>query len=140
MRRLFPEAERIAQDSGRPDPGSDDLVLAALPLPDGAARRALAASGVSAATLRRATLEVRATAAAPATDDAPARRAPSEPSMQMVFHRAVGIAKADRSHVRSRDILLAATESPDQTVHRALRALGVEPDRVRDALDADAPP
>jgi len=150
MRRIFPEAERLARAAGRSEPGVDDLVLAGLDLPDGIARRALAACGVTPRDLRAATAEVRATdraAAGSGTDEAaaPADRPSrgvyrSEPSMQMTFHRAVGIANAERSHLRSRDLLLAALEAPDGVVSTALDHLGVDPDALRDAVLRDGRP
>ena len=121
MRRVFPAAERIARADGRAEPGADDLVLAALDLPDRAARRALADCGIDAATLRTATTAVRGTPAPPLEGDPPKRPYRSEPSMQMTFQRAVGNAKAERSHVRSGDILLAAIDPEAGVVSRGAR-------------------
>jgi ATP-dependent Clp protease ATP-binding subunit ClpA len=132
MRRLYPEAQRLATAAGRPEAGADDLLLAALELPDGAARAALADCGVTARDLRAATADVRATdATAPHTSPGPSA---SAPSMPVAFHRAIGIAKAGRSHVRSTEILLAIVESPEGIVPRALVALGVDLEALRAAV------
>ena len=141
MRQLFPEAEQLARAGGRAQPGPDDLVLAALGLPDGTARRALESCGVTARALRAATEEVRgapAGASAPLPDP-PTGAFDAEPSMRMTFHVAVGIAKADRSHVRSGDVLLAALQSPEGIVATALARLGVSTDDVRDAVARSGP-
>ena len=52
--RLLPAAEKEAQRDGRSEPAAEDLVLAALALPDGAARRVLAAVGCGPDDLRAA--------------------------------------------------------------------------------------
>lgn len=127
MRRLFPAAERIARAGGRGEPAADDLLLAALDLPDGTARAALADCGVEPPALRAALQEVRARPA-PALPDEPTGPYPAEPSMRMTFHHAVAAAKARRSPVRSGDLLLAAIDPADGVVARALAVLSVDPD------------
>lgn len=52
--RLLPAAEEEAQRDGRSEAAAEDLVLAALALPDGAARRALASVGSGPEELRAA--------------------------------------------------------------------------------------
>ena len=53
--------------------------------------------------------------------------------MQTRFQRAVRLAKADRSLLRSGHLLLAATESEGGVVARALDHLGVDRSELRDA-------
>jgi len=136
MRRLFTQSEQLARAAGRGEPGVDDLVMAALTLPDGTARAALAEFGVGETTLRTA-LEAARGAPPPAPlDGEPSRTYRSEPSMQMAFHRAVGNAKADRSHVRSGDLLLAALDDDAGVVSRAVTALGIEREELAVATRA----
>ena len=134
MRRLFPEAERLARADGRAQPACDDLVVAALALPDGTARAALDDVGVDPDALRSAIAGARGESDAQPLVDEPRGPLRSDPSMQLTFHRAVALAKAAKRPVASADVLRAALDADDPTVARAFVALGVTRDHLLDAL------
>lgn len=146
MNVLLPAAERIAHDDGVEQPAAEHLVLAALDLDDGIARRALESSGVDGAALRRAVSEqhdeaVRAVGVI-ADDNAiaatlPAARAAtglyrSQGSLQTAFQRAVDLARDDGRPLMSGHVLLAALASEHGTVARSLDHLGVDRDALRE--------
>lgn len=139
MNVLLPAAERIAQARGEQEPAAEHLLLAALDLPDGRARRAFAAAGVDAGQLAAAVAAVHSDALtsvgisvdAAALDDAlPEPAAPqgvyrSTASAQQLFQRATALSKARRQPLTSADVLLAATELEHGVVPRTFAKLGV---------------
>lgn len=150
MNTLFPAAERLATDDGMDRPGSEHLLLAALDLPDGVARDALAGVGVGPSRLRDA---IRAQHAATprgagmvADDNAIDRQRPaagpptgayrSQGSLQDAFRRATELAKASRVPIGSGHVMLAALEPEYGTLARAFNDLGVDRDAPMAAVRA----
>ncbi|HOF64145.1 MAG TPA: Clp protease N-terminal domain-containing protein [Dermatophilaceae bacterium] len=140
MGTVLPAAEHLAQADGIPEPGAEHLLLAALDLPDGYARRAFSAVGCDVTTLPRVlrqghdealrAIGLRADdeaigAAMPPPGDAsgPLR---AQGSLQVAFARAVSLAKADGLPVSSGHLLLAVIEPDHGTVVRALTRLGID--------------
>lgn len=151
MNALLPAAERIARSQGEQEPAAEHLLLAALDLPDGAARRAFAAAGVDADQLAGAVAAVHSDALtsvgisvdAGALDDAlPEPAAPqgvyrSTASAQQLFQRATALSKARKQPLESADVLLAATELEHGVVPRAFAKLGVTRDDLAAAATAE---
>jgi hypothetical protein len=145
MNLLFTAAEKESQAAGDDRPGPEHLVLAALGLPDGTARRAFDAAGVSEAAYRAAVDAVHAHALsaigitappAPSPLSVPAPRGAfrlTDPG-QRVFHAAVAATKqSKRVPLRGAHILLAACELTQGPFPRALAHLGVDPTTLADA-------
>ena len=137
IKQLLEGAERLAQQSGESLPGAE-LLLSALTLPDGTARRAFERLGVDpdglpsaiAAqhddALRAVGIEVDAKGL-----DAPAPEARgvylSTPSAQTTFKRAVELSgKPKPRRLRGAHVVLAVTEMERGTVARALSRMGVD--------------
>lgn len=139
MNVLLPAAERLAHEQGEREPAAEHLLLAALDLPDGGARRAFAAVGIDADELGGAVAAVHAEAlssvgvvvdaaaleaALPgATEPRGAYR--SSPGAQQLFQRATALSKALKQPLTSTDVLLAATELEQGPLPRAFDRLGV---------------
>lgn len=157
MNRLLRGAEAIALGMGDRHPDAEHLVLAALELPDGTARRAFLAVGADPDALGDAIGRGHADALAavgldPALNgivsplDGPPPRGPmrSRPAAQRVFQDAVALARARRpSRITGADVVAAAAALEHGTLPRALRMMGVDPGALRAAAvamtaDADA--
>jgi len=136
IKQLLEGAERLAQQSGESLPGAEHLLLSALALPDGTARRAFERLGVDPdglpsaiasqheQALRAVGIEVKSELHAPA----PERRGVylSSPSAQTTFKRAVELSgKPKPRRLRGAHVVLAVTEMEHGTVARALDRLGV---------------
>ena len=145
MNTLLPAAERIARSEGVDAPAAEHLLLAALELPDGTARRALEDVGSDATRLRHAlaaqhdaALRVAGVSVDHAALDAGIPEPParpqgmyaSQPSAQALFQRVRVLAQADGAPLHSGYVLLAATELEHGAIPRALALLGV----TREAL------
>lgn len=142
IKQLLEGAERLAQQAGESLPGAEHLLLSALALPDGTARRAFERLGVDpdglpsaiAAqhddALRAVGIEVDAKDL-----DVPAPEARgvylSTPSAQTTFKRAVELSgKPKPRRLRGAHVVLAVTEMEHGTVARALSRLGVNRDEL----------
>lgn len=139
MNALLPAAERLAHAQGEAEPAAEHLLLAALDLPDGAARRAIAAVGADPDQLAPAIAATHAEALAavgvvvdvealdaavpPAAEPRGAYR--STASAQQLFQRATALATSAKQPLRSAHVLLAATELEHGVVPRSLARLGV---------------
>ncbi|MDI6098708.1 Clp protease N-terminal domain-containing protein [Actinoplanes sp. NEAU-A12] len=147
IKMLLTAAETQAQRAGDGLPGPEHLLLAALDLPDGTARRAFERAGTDPAEFqaaideahRQAMRDIGVLAAGPSRplpEAAPAGglyrlTAPG----QEVFQAAVRLAKAGRrSPLRGAHVVAAAGDQERGTVARALKVLGVD----RGALTAAA--
>lgn len=152
MRRLFPAAERAALADGLDTAGAEYLLLAALDLDDGSARRALERLGVRPDDYRRALRAQHADAlgavGVEGIDDAaldrhlPAPVAPSgpvktAPSAHKMFRSVVKRVRKDRSQLYSAYFLLAAADAEHGTVSRVLRHLDIDPDELVAAAQAE---
>ena len=140
MGTVLPAAERLAHEDGIPEPGAEHLLLAALALPDGYARRAFGGVGGDVVALpialRHGHDEALRTVGVQADDEAigPAMPPPGDASgplrtqgaLQVAFARAVSLAKADGLPVSSGHLLLAVIEPDHGTVARALTRLGID--------------
>ncbi|SFT44686.1 Clp amino terminal domain-containing protein, pathogenicity island component [Geodermatophilus amargosae] len=143
VRALLTGAEAEARSSGERTPGPEHLLLAATALPDGTASAALARVGVDRDRLRAAVEAAHAAALASvgvgADPGEPALRGPatgpmrSTPQAQQVFREAVAAAKAARSPLRGAHVVAAVCDLERGTAARALSALGVDREQLRDA-------
>ena len=154
MKALFDSAEASALQAGEPKPGAEYLVLAALDLPDGSARRAFeriganpdqfrsAIAGQHAAALRAVGIEsiddsLDGQIPAPSPPRGPLRTAPSA---QKVFRKVVKLVRKEKSELYGAYIVLVAAQAEHGTTARALRHMGVDPEALgaaaRTELDA----
>ena len=148
IKKLLTGAEAEARSSGEEVPGPEHLLLSAAALPDGSAGRALLQVGVDPQQLRLAVEAAHQSAlaavgvASPAVGAGPALRSTasgvfrSTPQAQQVFQDAVALAKPSR--LRGAHVVAAAARLERGTVPRALAALGVDRDRLREAAHAEA--
>jgi ATP-dependent Clp protease ATP-binding subunit ClpA len=137
IKQLLEGAERLAQQSGESLPGAEHLLLSALALPDGTARRAFERLGVDPTGLPSAIASqhddaLRAVGIEVDTKDldipAPDARGVylSTPSAQATFKRAVELSgKPKPRQLRGAHVLLAVAEMERGTVARALSRMGV---------------
>lgn len=149
MKALFTLAEAEAHRAGEAEPGAEHLLLAAVALPDGSARRAFERVGVDPAALRDAIASqhadaLRSVGVEPAglTADAPSVAPPRGPyrsrgSAQTLFQRVTALVRSERSQLYSAWFVLAATESRHGTTARSLRHLDVDPDALARAARAE---
>jgi ATP-dependent Clp protease ATP-binding subunit ClpA len=148
---LFTAAESLARAQGRAKPGSEHFVLAALDLPDGRARTAFAALGLSRdaflsalAGQREAALAAVGVVLAPGARPADAALLPApaalyeaDASGQALARRLAQAERGGRA-LSSADVLLAVAEEEHTPAARALRALGTERAALRQAATAAA--
>lgn len=149
MKELFTLAEAEAQRAGEAEPGAEHLILAALELPDGSARRAFDRVGVVPGALRDAiasqhedalrSVGVETTGQGLDAPRAAPPRGPyrSKGSAQTLFQRVTALVRSERSQLYGAWFLLAATENEHGTTARSLRRLGVEPDDLARAARAE---
>jgi ATP-dependent Clp protease ATP-binding subunit ClpA len=152
IKRLLTGAEANARDNGEQTPGPEHLLLAATALPDGTAARALERVGVDPQRLRTAIEEAHASALAAVgievehrADGASGLRSPaagvfrSTPQAQQVFQDAVALSKSTKpSLLRGAHVVAAVCDLERGTAARALAALGVDRDGLREAARAEA--
>ena len=151
IKQLLTGAEAEARSSGEDVPGPEHLLLSALSLPDGTAARAFGRLGLDGQQLRHAIEQAHLTALAavgidggPAAGDAGAlHSAPSgvfrsTPQAQQVFQEAVALATSSTpSQLTGAHVVAAACSLERGTAVRALAALGVDRERVREAALAE---
>jgi len=150
VKRLLTGAEAEARSVGEQVPGPEHLLLAATELPDGTAARALAAVGVGPGQLRTAIEEAHQGALAslgievePPTGAEPGLRGPatgvlrSTPQAQRVFQEAVALSKSTTSRLRGAHVVVAASRLDHGTTARALAALGLDRDQLREAAEIE---
>lgn len=152
IKRLLTQAETEARSSGEETPGPEHLLLAAVTLPDGTAARSLERVGLDPQRLRAAIEEVHASALAGVGIDvertpehATALHGPatgvfrSAPQAQQVFQEAVALSKASKPRrLLGAHVVAATCDLEYGTVARALTAMGVERDGLREAARAEA--
>jgi ATP-dependent Clp protease ATP-binding subunit ClpA len=152
IKRLFTQAEAEARNSGEETPGPEHLLLAATALPDGTAAQSLERVGIDPQRLRSAIEEVHASALAAVGIEV--ERTPnhatalhgsatglfrSAPQAQRVFQEAVALSKTSKPRrLLGAHVVAATCDLQYGTVARALTALGVERDRLREAARAEA--
>jgi ATP-dependent Clp protease ATP-binding subunit ClpA len=152
IKQLLTRAETEARSVGEERPGPEHLLLASTTLPDGTAARALERVGVDPQRLRTAIGEAHASGPAAAGDEVEQRpggeaglRSPatgafrSTPQAQRVFRKAVALSKSTKpSRLRGAHVIAAICDLDDDAATRALAALGVDRDRLREAACAEA--
>lgn len=150
IRRLLGGAERLAGEMGDALPGAEHLLLAALDLPDGTARRAFERiavdpAGLAAAitaqhddALRAAGVDV--DSAAHLDVPAPSGRGVfhATPSGQAVFQRAVEVSGTSKPRrLLGAHVVLAVAEMEHGSAARALRLMGVDRQQLAAAARAE---
>lgn len=150
---LLNAAEVEALSAGEELPGAEHLLLAALDLEDGTARRAFAAADADPDGLRDAIAAQHADALraigiepvpdtvlapAPGAPPSPRRAYRATPSGQAVFHRAIELQKRTRgSRLLGAHVVAAAAEMEHGTIPRALRAMGVTSEELARAARSE---
>lgn len=148
---LLETAERIARRRGATQPAAEHLVLAALQLPDGTARRAFERLGVSpdavASGLDAQHAEALHAIGIQADDDEIDAQLPrpvpatgiyhSGPSAQQLFQRAGKDARHDGRGFLGAHVLRAATTLEHGTMARTLDYMGIDRGALRDAATAE---
>lgn len=143
MNALLNGAEKHALEAGETVPGPEHLLLSALALPDGSARRAFQRLGADPDALRSAIDEVHAEALTKigvrsaheeALDetiraDPPRARGAMKTTAtaQEAFQAAIKQAKADKSALLGAYFVAAVAGLKEGTAPRALRAMGIDP-------------
>lgn len=135
---LLGGAERLARASGEALPGAEHLLLSALALPDGTARRAFERLGVNPDGLASAIVAqhedaLRTVGIEPGKGGPPVVSAPdargvfhSTPSAQAVFRRAVELSRTPKPRrLLGARVVVAVAEMEHGTVARALSHMGV---------------
>jgi len=149
---LLTRAEQESLAVGQPDPGSEHLFLAALEMPDGAARHAFATVGGTAENLRAALAANEAEAltavgvhAPAAPTSGPTNQAPvgrrvyrSKGSTQDLFIATKDVAKRRGEPLSSAHVIIAACDVRDGTLARALSRMDVAAAGLRTAAEAAA--
>lgn len=150
IRRLLGGAERLAVEMGDALPGAEHLLLAALDLPDGTARRsferlAVDPAGLAAAimaqhddALRAVGVDVDSVAHldVPASSGRGVFRA--TPSGQAAFQRAVEVSGAPKPRrLLGAHVVLAVAEMEHGSAARALRLMGVDRQQLAAAAGAE---
>jgi ATP-dependent Clp protease ATP-binding subunit ClpA len=148
---LLDTAEKIARRRGATQPAAEHLVLAALELPDGTARRAFERLGVSpdafASGLDAQHAEALQAIGIQAHDDEIDAHVPqpvpatgiyhSEPSAQQLFQLAGKDARHEGRGFVGAHVLRAATTLEHGTTARTLDYMGVDRPALRDAVTAE---
>lgn len=151
IKQLLTPAEAEARSGGEETPGPEHLLLSATALSDGTAARALQRVGVDPQQLRTAIEETHARALATVgieaehgADGGSGLHGPatgvfrSTPQAQQVFQDAVAQSKSAKPSVlKGAHVVAAITRLEHGTAARALTALGVDRDRLREAADAE---
>lgn len=143
IRTLLEGAEAEANRSGEPEPGAEHLLLAALELSDGSARRAFERIGADPDALRQAIEHSHAEALRSVSIDADAgpeaavSAAPrakgiyrSNGSAQSAFQAAGQLARSTRRQLIGAHVVLAITDMEHGTAIRAVRSLGIDIDAL----------
>jgi ATP-dependent Clp protease ATP-binding subunit ClpA len=147
VKQLLESAERLAREAGEPEPGPEHLLLAALDLPDGGARRAFARVGVDPDGLAAAVEAHHAEAlqsvgvapGEPAVVAAPPARGPyrSTGAAQEVFQAAGRLARERRTPLGGAHVVEAVTATEHGTAAAALARLGVDRGALAEAARAE---
>jgi len=154
MNSLFLAAEEEAHRVGEPRPGAEHLVLAAMDMPDGTARRALARVGADPDAfraalerlhdhdLRAAGITVDSGFADVGTDEPsgsrrPFTKAPPAPAAQKLFKTAAKLARKDKADLYGAYILVVAARTENGTTARTFRSMDLDLNLVESAALAE---
>ena len=152
IRMLLEGAEAEANRAGESMPAAEHLLLAALELPDGTARRAFERVGADPGALRQAIEDqhaeaLRAIGIAADTAELAGPTAPlangvyrSSGSAQSAFQAAGTLARKTRSQLVGAHVVLAIADMEHGTAVRALRARGIDIDALAAAAREEAGP
>ena len=148
---LLEGAEAEANRAGESTPGAEHLLLAALELPDGTARRAFERVGADPSALRQAIEDQHAEAlraigidaeAEPDSAEAVAPRAHgvyrSTASAQSAFQAAGRLARESRTQLVGAHVVLAIADMQHGTAIQAVRRLGIDGDALAVAAREEA--
>jgi ATP-dependent Clp protease ATP-binding subunit ClpA len=142
LQKLLEAAERHANENGQTEPGAEHLLLAALEMPDGTARRSFERLGASPAGFREAiarqyaealrTVGMGFSGAELSTADVPVQPTKgiykAKASAQTLMRELTEMKPFNTAlPLLGADILVAATASEHTIALRALRAMGVDP-------------
>ena len=151
MNAMFPAAELEAKRLGEKEPGEEHLVLAALELPEGSARRAFERIGVDPVAFRMAIAKQRNDALR-AADIAAVREdvdesapkpdlsftvARTSPSAQMVFKKVVDLVREEKSPLYGAYVVMVAAGIEQGKTAGALRSMGVDTGALVEAARAE---
>jgi hypothetical protein len=148
---LLRTAEEIARRDGGAEPAAEHLVLSALGLADGTARAAFERVGADpdafGPALRDEHERALASVGVHADEALIGDRLPeppaapgvyrSDPSARQLFQLAGGDARAEGGGLLGAHVIRAAATLEHGTTARALRAMGVDPDALRAAAEAE---
>ena len=152
IRMLLEGAEAEANRAGESMPAAEHLLLAALELPDGTARRAFERVGADPGALRQAIEDQHAEAlrAIGIDTDTAELAGPTAPlangvyrssgSAQSAFQAAGTLARKTRSQLVGAHVVLAIADMEHGTAVRALRARGIDIDALAAAAREEAGP
>jgi ATP-dependent Clp protease ATP-binding subunit ClpA len=152
IRMLLEGAEAEANRAGESMPAAEHLLLAALELPDGTARRAFERVGADPGALRQAIEDQHAEALRAIGIDADTAElaGPTAPlangvyrssgSAQSAFQAAGTLARKTRSQLVGAHVVLAIADMEHGTAVRALRARGIDIDALAAAAREEAGP
>jgi ATP-dependent Clp protease ATP-binding subunit ClpA len=153
IKQLLTDAERISREMGQEEPGAEHLLLSAMSLPDGSARRALGSLGVDAERIRAALRDEQADALVAAgmpRERAEALASPTPlgpgaapmlygagPSAREVFQDAGRLARSSKQRLAGAHVVAAVARLERGTMPRVLERLGVNPEQLADAARAE---
>ena len=128
MERLFTTAETEAAQAGEPHPGAEYLVLAALQLPEGSARRTFERLGTDPDGFRTALLgQDHGAEDPPVTDPAtPHRPVRYGASGRDLFQEVVGLVRSEKSQIYGAYIVLVAAQLDYGATPTALKKMNVD--------------
>ncbi|HSF27278.1 MAG TPA: Clp protease N-terminal domain-containing protein [Actinomycetes bacterium] len=138
--RLLTTAESEARHAGRERPGPEDLLLAALSLPDGTAARVFRRFGLDEGAVRTAIATARAEDGGSDGVRGRAGAYRATPAGQAVFRAAVALTKEStpRSRLLGAHVVAASADLDRGVVARALRRLAIDPATLRTTACAQA--
>lgn len=126
-------AEQEARLLGHPHVGTEHLLLGALGQQQGVAARALAALGIEMPKARAEVIRLRSGSG----EELPRAACPLTPRATKALDGAlVEAERGDAEHVDTEHVLLGVLDVSDGTAIRVLKALGTDPDAVRESVAA----
>ena len=152
MNELFPAADAVAAADGEPKAGAEHLLIAALDLDTGSARRAFERAGADPDQFRVTVREqhadaMRSVGIRPLNDDLLDEHLPppapvtglhvGSPSGHELFRGVVELVRRERSQLYGAYFVLVAAETEHGTIARALRHMDVDPAALAAAARAE---
>ncbi len=152
MNELFPAADAAAAADGEQNAGAEHLLIAAMDLDTGSARRAFERVGADpdqfqAATRAQHENALRSVGIRPLDEDVLDRHLPppvpdsgprrGSPSSHELFRNVVKLVRKERSQLYGAYFVLVAAKTERGTTARALRHMGVDPTELEAAARAE---